>query len=331
MLQAAEKVLEKALQTAVASWDLKETESATEAEATKQLKAAMQQALEDVKVELKKLGEEFKAVEKAGTDLIAHVSQGTDAASGSADESVSASAEVRNNPVRKADEQRKAAEARHDTLARGHEEEKGKHEEQTKKFVSQLKEQYAKVHELGQKMQGPLGETIQKSGVSIEKSAGVLMSQARGAIDQVAAAYAKARSAHDDAGKQPGGPHCGDPRARRRGLPAARRRIWPGDQGFRRGEEDRRRAREANRDRGRKGDGGGGEGGQARGGRARASEEANRAEQGALPRDADAQGRCGGDPGSVGRGTERHRRGRVGEEQRRRGEGQRQVRVQGAG
>src|SRR5207237_414916 len=53
VLQAAEKVLEKALKTAVASWDLKEAESATEAEATKQLKAAMQQAVEDVKAEAK--------------------------------------------------------------------------------------------------------------------------------------------------------------------------------------------------------------------------------------------------------------------------------------
>src|SRR5205085_442369 len=159
---------EKALQTAATSWDLKETESASEAQATKQLKSAMQQALEDVKTDLRKLGADFKAA--AGADLIAHVALGTEAAAGSADQSVAASDQVQNNPLRRADEQSKAAEAQHDALSRAHDQDKGKHEEQTKQFVSRLKDQYAKVHELGQKMQAPLAEAAEKSGVSIDKS-----------------------------------------------------------------------------------------------------------------------------------------------------------------
>ena len=200
VMKVAEQVLEKALQTAAASWDLKETDSATEAGATRQLEAAMQRALDDAKEELKRLGEDFKAAaEGAGADMLTHLATGTDAVTGSADQSVAASEEVQNNPVRKADEHSKAAEAQHDELARGHDENKDKHEEQTKKFLSSLKDQYGKVHEMGQKMQGPLAEAVQKSGVSIDKSAGIQMSQARGALDQIASAYAQAKSGYDEA------------------------------------------------------------------------------------------------------------------------------------
>src|SRR5207253_2740402 len=205
VMKVAEQVLEKALQTAAASWDLKETDSATEAGATRQLEAAMQRELDDAKEELKRLGEDFKAAaEGAGADMLTHLAAGTDAVTGSADESVAASEEVQDNPVRKADEHSKAAEAQHDELARGHDENKDKHEEQTKKFLSSLKDQYGKVHEMGQKMQGPLAETVQKSGVSIDKSAGIQMSQARGALDQIASAYAQAKSAYDEAEKHRG-------------------------------------------------------------------------------------------------------------------------------
>jgi len=117
---------------------------------------------------------------------------------------VAASNEVQNNPVRKAEEHSATAEAQHDTLSKGHDQEKDKHDEQTKKFLSQLKDQYAKVHEMGQKMQGPLAETIQKSGVSVDKSAGVLMSQARGAVELMTAAHEQAKSAYDDASKHRG-------------------------------------------------------------------------------------------------------------------------------
>src|SRR4029079_11269584 len=95
----------------------------------------------------------------------------------------------------------KAAEAKHDELSAGHEKDKDKHEEQTKQFVGTLKDQYAKVHEMGQKMQGPLGEAVKKSGVSIDKSSGILMAQARGAIDQVAASQGKAKDAFAEAQK----------------------------------------------------------------------------------------------------------------------------------
>jgi len=40
------KVLEKSLETAMSSWDLKETESATADEATKQMKEVLKKALE---------------------------------------------------------------------------------------------------------------------------------------------------------------------------------------------------------------------------------------------------------------------------------------------
>src|SRR5207302_1562008 len=123
VMKVAEQVLEKALQTAAASWDLKETDSATEAGATRQLEAAMQRALDDAKEELKRLGEDFKAAaEGAGADMLTHLAAGTDAVTGSADQSVAASEEVQDNPVRKADEHSKAAEAQHDELARGHDE-----------------------------------------------------------------------------------------------------------------------------------------------------------------------------------------------------------------
>jgi len=178
--------------------------SAREAEATEQLEAAMRRALDDAKEELKKLGEDFKAAAETGADMLAHLATGTDAVAGSADQSVGAAKEVQDNPVRKADEHSKAAEAQHDELARGHDENKDKHEEQTKKFLSSLKDQYGKVHEMGQKMQGPLAETVQKSGVSIDKSAGIQMSQARGALDQIASAYAQAKSAYDEAEKHRG-------------------------------------------------------------------------------------------------------------------------------
>src|SRR5581483_12457910 len=60
VMKTAEKVLEKALETATRSWDLKEAESATGAEATKQLKQAMQDSLAAAKEELTKLGEAFE-------------------------------------------------------------------------------------------------------------------------------------------------------------------------------------------------------------------------------------------------------------------------------
>ena len=203
-MKAAEQVLEKALQTAAASWDLKETESAKEAEATAQLETAMRRALEDAKEELKKLGEDFKAAAETGADMLAHLATGTDAVAGSADQSVGAAKEVQDNPVRKADERSKAAEAQHDALVRGHDENKDKHEEQTKKFLSGLRGQYGKLHEMGEKMQGPLAETVEKSGVSIDKSAGIQMSQARGALDQISSAYAQAKSSYDEAEKHRG-------------------------------------------------------------------------------------------------------------------------------
>jgi len=96
--------------------------------------------------------------------------------------------------VRKADEHSKGAEAQHDALSKGHDEEKDKHEEQTKKFLSQLKDQYGKLHEQGQKMQGPLGEPSRRAASRSTRAAGILMSQARGAVDQVMAAYEQAKS-----------------------------------------------------------------------------------------------------------------------------------------
>src|SRR3954469_14413167 len=202
VMKGAEKVLEKALETAATSWDLKETESATQAEATRQIKEVMQKALADAKEELKKLYEDFKGVaEKAGTEMLMNLAMGTDAAADSADQSVAAAGEVQDNPVRKADDHSKAAEAKHDELSKANDAEKDKHEEQTRQFVGGLKEQYGKLHELGEKMQGPLGEAVQKSGVSVDKSAGILMAQARGAIDQVAAAYGDAKAKFDDAQK----------------------------------------------------------------------------------------------------------------------------------
>src|SRR2546427_2415698 len=114
VMKAAEQVLEKALQTAAASWDLKESESAREAEATEQLEAAMRRALDDAKEELKKFGEDFKAAAETGADMLTHLATGTDAVAGSADQSVGAAKEVQDNPVRKADERSKAAEAQHE-------------------------------------------------------------------------------------------------------------------------------------------------------------------------------------------------------------------------
>src|SRR5438477_3492501 len=200
VMKGAEKVLAKALETATHSWDLKETESAAGDEATKQLKEIMKQALEDAKVELNKLYEDFKGVaQKAGTEMLTHLVMGTDAAAGSADQSVEAAGEVQNNPVKQSDEHTKTAEARHDELSKAHDAEKDKHEEQTKKFLGQLKEQYGKVHEMGQPMQGPLQESLKKSGVSIDKSSSILMSQARGAVDQISAEYEGAKKAYDEA------------------------------------------------------------------------------------------------------------------------------------
>src|SRR5207248_8940286 len=49
-----------------------------------------------------------------------------------------------------------------------------------------------------------LGETIDKSGISIDKNAGIQMSQARGALDQISSAYAQAKSAYDEAEKHRG-------------------------------------------------------------------------------------------------------------------------------
>src|SRR5690349_12399708 len=57
---------------------------------------------------------------------------------------------------------------------------------------------------MGEKMQGPLAETVKKSGVSIDKSAGIQMSQARGALDQISSACAQAKSVYDEAEKHRG-------------------------------------------------------------------------------------------------------------------------------
>src|SRR5205807_2618374 len=80
--------------------------------------------LEDAREELKRLGEDFKAAAETGADMLAHLATGTDAVAGSADQSVGAAKEVQDNPVRKADERSKAAEAQHDALVRGHDENK---------------------------------------------------------------------------------------------------------------------------------------------------------------------------------------------------------------
>ena len=203
VLKGAEKVLAKSLETATQSWDLKEAESASEAEATKQLKQIMQDALAAAKEELNKLWEDFKGeATRVGGEMLTHLAMGTEAAGQSADSSVAASNEVQNNPVRKADEHAQSAGKEHDRLSQEHDQGKEKHEEQTKQFLKQLKDQYKELHAAGEKMQGPLGETLKKSDTAIGKSAEVFLSQARGAVDQVQAAQAQAKAAYEGAQKK---------------------------------------------------------------------------------------------------------------------------------
>jgi phage protein D/DNA repair exonuclease SbcCD ATPase subunit len=203
VLKGAEKVLEKSLETATQSWDLKETESASEAEAAKQLKQIMQDALAAAKEELEKLWEDFKGeATRVGGEMLTNLAMGTDAAGESADSSVAASREVQNNPVRKADEHAQGAKKEHGRLSQEHDQGKDKNEEQTKQFLKQLKDQYKELHAAGEKMQGPLGETLKKSDTAIGKSAEVFLSQARGAVDQVQAAHAQAKAAYEGAEKK---------------------------------------------------------------------------------------------------------------------------------
>ena len=256
--------------------------------------------------------------------MLADSVKATDAAADGADQSVAAADEVRDNPLRKADEQSKAAEAEHDALSRGHDEEKDKHEEQTKGFVARLKEQYGKAPRARERRcRGPLGEAVGKSGVSIDKSAGILLSQARGAIDEVMAAYGEAKSAYDGAQKERGdladaglaGP--GDPRPRRERVLSpeggiTRRRTRPPAEAKKTlAEHEKEIEAEAEKITAR-----GGGGGEARAGGARSGEAADGGEQGAVPRDADAQrdfrgGRRGDRRRRAARSARRSRRRRA--------------------
>jgi len=80
VLEAAKKVLEKALETATKVLGLKETESATANQAQKQMKELMQKALAECKEDLNKLFEEFKGQgAEAGTEMLVHLAMGSDA------------------------------------------------------------------------------------------------------------------------------------------------------------------------------------------------------------------------------------------------------------
>ena len=101
--------------------------------------------------------------------------------------------EKRNEAQGQADKHEQETSPKRDELQKQHDAEKDKPEEQTKSALKTMKDQYGKLHEAGQKLQGPLKAAVEKSDTAIGKSAQIAMSQARGAVDQVQAAYADAQ------------------------------------------------------------------------------------------------------------------------------------------
>src|SRR5262249_21415088 len=177
-------VIDKSLETANKSCDLSPADSASANDAQKQLKARMQQALEDCKAELRQLSAEFKAAQKAGEELVGHVGKAADAAGEMSKRADAAAAQTHDNPVEKADKHQQEAVTQQKELQKQHDAEKGKHEEQTKSALKSMKDQYGKLHEAGQKLlQGPLKQALEKSDTAIGKSEHIAMSQAPGALD----------------------------------------------------------------------------------------------------------------------------------------------------
>src|SRR5205814_9245096 len=100
--------------------------------------------------------------QEAGDNLTAGVAVGTDAAGEMSNQTDAAAKQTQDNTVGKVDKHEQQTSAQRDELQKQHDAEKDKREEQTKSALKTMKDQYGKLHEAGQQLQGPLKQAVEK-------------------------------------------------------------------------------------------------------------------------------------------------------------------------